>query len=154
MVKDGRWVTRFKPDEAIFASVADTLASIRSGEINLEQKCRRGYPIVTVMKTISRIMISSVLAAALVAAFSTSCFAGPETRAKIKEDTKAAVEKTKEVAKEVAAETKELAKKSAEKAKEVAEKTAEVSKEVAAKAKEVAGEAKEKVKEAVKEVTQ
>jgi hypothetical protein len=83
------------------------LSLIFVAKINLEQKSRRGYPIVSVMKIISRIMIGSVLAAVLVAAFSTPCFAGPETRAKIKEDTKAAVEKTKEVAKEVAAETKE-----------------------------------------------
>ncbi len=130
------------------------LSLISVTKINLEHKSRRGYPIVSVMKTISRILIGSVFAAVLAAALSPTCFAGPETRAKIKEETKAAVEKTKEVAKEVAAETKELAKKGAEKAKEVAEKTAEVSKEVAAKAKEVAGETKDKVKEAVKEVTQ
>jgi gas vesicle protein len=123
-------------------------------KINLEQKSLRGYPMMSVMKTIARMIIGLVFAAGLAAAFSTTCSAGPETREKIKEDTKAAVEKTKVVAKEVAAETKELAKKTAEKAKEVAEKTAEVSKEVAAKAKEVAGETKDKVKEAVKEVTQ
>lgn len=79
----------------------------------------------SVMKAILRIMIGFLFAAVLAAAFSTTCFAGPEPRAKIKEDTKAAVEKTKEVAKEVAA-----------------------------KAKEVAGETRDKVKEAVKEVTQ
>ena len=113
----------------------------------IEQTPLPGYPMDMKMKCLLS------LSAGLLA-FVCSTQAGPETREKIKEDTKVAVQKTKEAAKEVAAETRELAKKGAEKAKEVAgdvseqakelaKKTAEVSKEVAAKTKEVAVETKE-----------
>lgn len=109
------------------------------------------------MKTITKFIMVAVLLTGLVLG---AAFAGEE----IKENTKAATEKTKAVAKELAAETRELAKKGTEKSKEVVEavadeakalgkKTAEVSKDVANKSKAVAVETHDKVKAAVKDAT-
>ena len=63
------------------------------------------------MKIIAKTVLGSCFAMIAAGAMVANCGAGLETRDKIKDDTKAAMEKTKEAAKEIVTDTKELARK-------------------------------------------